>query len=277
MLDAHHHLWRYDPAQYPWIPPGSALAQDYLLPELLSNTEAAGVTGTVAVQARQSLEESDWLLSLADQCDRIEGVVGWVPLAAPDVDTSLARLAPHPKFKGVRHVVQDEPDDNFILGEAFNRGVARLRGYDLLYDILIFQKHLPPTIEFVDRHPQQPFVIDHIAKPVIHNGRIEEDWRTGMAELARRENVIAVKISGMVTEVTNDELDEPTLQSYFEESLDLFGPTRLCFGTDWPVCLLRIDSYKDWADMVRRFVEPLSVHERDAVLSGTCRRAYRLA
>ncbi len=278
MLDSHHHLWTYDPAQYPWIPPGSALAQDYLLPELIENTDAAGVTGTVAVQARQTLEESDRLLSLSDQCDRIHGVVGWVPLADPNVEEHLQRLSAHAgkKFKAVRHVVQDEPDDNFILGEAFNRGIGKLRDFGLIYDILIFQKHLPPTIEFVDRHPDQPFVLDHIAKPVIHNGRIEDDWKKGMAALAERDNVTAVKISGMVTEVTDDHLDEATLENYFKETLELFGPQRLCFGTDWPVCLLRIDSYKDWADSVRGYVSELSEDEQAAILSTTCQAAYRL-
>lgn len=276
MIDSHHHLWTYDPEHYPWIPPESALAQDYLIPELLENTDAAGVTGTVAVQARQSLEESDWLLSLSDECDRIRGVVGWVPLADPDVGQHLERLSHHRKFKAVRHVVQDEPDDNFILGEAFNRGIEQLQDYGLVYDILIFQKHLPPSIEFVDRHPHQPFVIDHIAKPVIHNGRLEEDWEKGMAALAERDNVTAVKISGMVTEVTDRDLDEATLKNYFDRTLELFGPKRVCFGTDWPVCLLRIGAYQDWADSVRTFVADLSEDEQQAILSDTCCAAYRL-
>ena len=276
MLDAHHHLWHYDPENYPWIPPGSALARDYLLPDLIENTDSAGVTGTVVVQARQTLEESDWLLEVADQSDRIQGVVGWVPLADADVGEHLARLCQHRKFKAVRHVVQDEPDDDFILGHDFNRGIEQLRDHDLVYDILIFQKHLTPTIEFVDQHPDQPFVLDHIAKPVIHNGRIETEWRQGMAALAERENVIAVKISGMVTEVTDDTISEATLKSYFDESLDMFGAQRLCFGTDWPVCLLRIDSYAHWASSVRAYVAELSVSEQNAILHETCQQAYRL-
>lgn len=276
MLDAHHHLWSYDPVQYPWITPDSILAQDYLIPELIANTDDAGVTGTVAVQARQTLEESDWLLELSDECDRIQAVVGWVPLADDSVSQHLERLSHHRKFKAVRHVVQDEPDDNFILGEAFNRGIEKLQDYGLVYDILIFQKHLPPAIEFVDRHPNQPFVLDHIAKPVIHNGRIESEWKKGMAALAARDNVSAVKISGMVTEVTDDHISQATLKNYFEETLNLFGADRLCFGTDWPVCLLRIDSYADWANSVRAYVAELSVGEQNAILHETCQKAYRL-
>ncbi len=276
MLDAHHHLWQYDAIQYPWIEGTSALAQDYLLPELIENTTAAGVTGTVTVQARQTLEESDWLLELSDQCDLIRGVVGWVPLADPDVTDHLDRLAQHRKFKAVRHVVQDEPDDNFILGTEFNCGIAKLKEYELVYDILIFQRHLPQTIDFVDRHPGQPFVIDHIAKPVIHNGRIESDWQRGMTALAERDNVTTVKISGMVTEVTDDQIDEATLKNYFLESLEIFGPQRLCFGTDWPVCLLRINAYVDWANSVRDYVTELTTGEKNAVLQENCEKAYRL-
>jgi len=276
MLDAHHHLWTYDPKQYPWITPDSVLARDYLIPDLLANTDTAGVSGTVVVQARQTIEESDWLLELADECDRIQGVVGWVPLADGNVEEHLERLGNHRKFKAVRHVVQDEPDDRFILGTAFNEGIRKLRDYGLAYDILIFQKHLPPTIEFVDRHPDQPFIIDHIAKPVIHNGRIEDEWRTGMAALAERDNVIAVKISGLVTEVTDGAINEATLKNYFDESLEIFGAARLCFGTDWPVCLLRIDSYAQWANSVRAYVAELSVREQNAILHETCQRAYNL-
>ena len=276
MLDAHHHLWKYDASQYPWIEGKSVLAQDYLLPELIENTAAAGVIGTVAVQASQTLEESDWLLELSDQCDLIRGVVGWVPLADPDVTDHLDRLTQHRKFKAVRHVVQDEPDDHFILGPEFNRGIAKLKDYELVYDILIFQRHLPQTIEFVDRHPGQSFVIDHIAKPVIHNGRIESDWQRGMTALAERDNVTAVKISGMVTEVADDQIDEATLKNYFQESLEIFGPERLCFGTDWPVCLLRINSYADWANSVRGYVADLTTGEQNAILRENCERAYRL-
>ena len=276
MIDAHHHLWKYNASQYSWIEEDSVLAQDFLLSELSENTTTAGVTGTIAVQARQTLEESDWLLELANQCDLIQGVVGWVPLADADVAGHLDRLTQHRKFKAVRHVIQDEPDDKFILGTEFNRGINKLKDYDLVYDILIFQKHLPQTIKFVDQHPGQSFVIDHIAKPVIHNGRIEDEWRNGMTSLAERDNVRAVKISGMVTEVTNDQIDEATLRNYFAESLEIFGPERLCFGTDWPVCLLRIDSYVDWANSVRGYVADLTVDEQNAILHKNCEKVYRL-
>lgn len=276
MLDSHHHLWKYEAAQYSWIPPGSVLAKDHLIPELVASTDAAGVTGTVVVQARQSIEESAWLLGLTDDCERIRAVVGWVPLADPEVARHLERLTHHRKFKAVRHVVQDEPDERFLLGDTFNRGIRKLQDYGLVYDILIYQRHLPVTVEFVDRHPNQPFVIDHLAKPVIRKGQVDADWRKGMAALAERANVVAVKVSGIATEVRDDAIDEPTLKGYFDAALELFGARRLCFGTDWPVCLLRLDSYQAWAAMVRRFVAELSEDEQRAILTETCQAAYRL-
>jgi L-fuconolactonase len=275
MIDSHHHLWNYSPAEYGWIPPGSPLAQDQLLAELESATAAAGVEGTVVVQARQILEESDWLLGLADQSRIIRGVVGWVPLIAPDVAAPLARLAAHAKLKGVRHVLQDEPD-SYFLRDDFHRGLSQLPGLGLHYDLLILQRQLPVALELVDRQPELGIIIDHIAKPEIRKGRIDPAWQAGMAALARRDQVLGVKISGMVTEVLDPEIDEATLRAYFEETLALFGPQRLLFGSDWPVCLLRIDSYSSWAALVRGFVAGLSADERQAILHGNAARIYTL-
>ncbi|RYD47855.1 MAG: amidohydrolase, partial [Verrucomicrobiaceae bacterium] len=166
MIDSHHHLWRYSPEEYPWIPPGSPLANDHLVAGLVDATDAAGVDATVVVQARQVLEESDWLLSLADSTDRIAGVVGWVPLIDEKVEAALARLAAHPKFKGVRHVLQDEPD-SYFLRDDFHRGLSLLPDLDLRYDLLVFERQLPAAIQLVDRQPDLGIIIDHIAKPEI--------------------------------------------------------------------------------------------------------------
>ncbi len=160
MIDSHHHLWKYSAEEYPWIP----LAQDQLVNELEQATAAAGVDATVVVQARQVLEESDWLLSLADSTDLIAGVVGWVPLIDREVDEPLARLAAHPKFKGVRHVLQDEPDSYFTRDD-FHRGLSLLPDLDLRYDLLLFQRQLPAAIRLADRQPALGIIIDHIAKP----------------------------------------------------------------------------------------------------------------
>lgn len=275
MIDSHHHLWRYSTEEYSWIPPGSPLAQDQLLPELAAATAAAGVSGTVVVQARQVIEESDWLLSLADQTPLIQGVVGWVPLIDEGVGKDLARLSPHPKLKGVRHVLQEEPDEYF-LRDDFHRGLALLPSFGLRYDLLIFQRQLPVAIQLVDRQPDLPIVLDHIAKPEIRKGRIDPAWKAGMAELAKRENLTGVKLSGMVTEVLDDDLDHATLQAYVEETLTLLGTDRVMFGTDWPVCLLRIESYQAWTDAVRRYVSQLSPSEQQAILAGNCTRIYGL-
>lgn len=275
MIDAHHHLWKYTDEEYGWIPPGSPIVRDFLLPELEAATQAAGVDGTVVVQARQTVEESDWLLSLADSTELILGVVGWVPLIDPDVAGVLGRLAAHEKFKGVRHVLQGEPDDYFTRDD-FHRGLALLPDLDLRYDLLLFQRQLPAAIQLVDRQPDLGIIIDHIAKPEIRKGSVDPAWKAGMSELAKRDHILGVKISGMVTEVLDPEIDEATLRGYFETTLELFGADRVMFGTDWPVCLLRIDSYQKWADTVRGYVSGLTEDEQTAILAANAARIYDL-
>ena len=275
MIDSHHHLWRYTDEEYGWIPPGSPIVRDFLTNDLEAAARASGVEGTVVVQARQTLEESDWLLSLTDQTEIILGVVGWVPLIDGNVSEPLARLAAHEKFKGVRHVLQGE-EDGYFLRDDFHRGLALLPDLDLRYDLLLFQRQLPVSIQLVDRQPDLGIIIDHIAKPVIRKGAVDPDWKAGMAELAKRENIVGVKVSGMVTEVVDDEIDEATLRAYFDTTLELFGADRVMFGTDWPVCLLRIESYQKWAEMVRGFVSGLSEEEQTAILAANAARVYDL-
>lgn len=275
MIDAHHHLWKYTDEDYGWIPPGSPIVRDFLVPDLEAAAQAAGIQGTVVVQARQTIEESDWLLSLADASDLILGVVGWVPLIEEDVSAPLARLAAHDKFKGVRHVLQGE-EDAYFTRDDFHRGLALLPDLDLRYDLLLFQRQLPAAIQLVDRQPDLGIVIDHIAKPEIRKGDIDPAWKAGMSELAKRDHILGVKISGMVTEVLDPEIDEATLRAYFETTLELFGADRVMFGTDWPVCLLRIDSYQKWADTVRDYVSSLSADEQAAILAVNAARVYGL-
>jgi len=276
MIDSHHHLWHYNPIEYPWIPQDSPLAKDYLLPELESAAQSACVDGTVVVQARQTIAETDWLLSLANESALIRGTVGWLPLANPEIDTYLSHYSTFPKFKGVRHVLQDEPDD-FFLERAFQHGLSRVAAHSLPYDLLIHQRQLPVAIKCVDRQPALGFIINHIAKPEIHNGRIEPAWFNGMKALAKRDNIIGVKISGMATEVRNTEIDTQSLQAYFSETLNLFGAERLLFGTDWPVCLLRLDSYKAWTNTILNFTNQLSPNETRAILHNNAARVYHLS
>jgi L-fuconolactonase len=273
-IDSHHHFWKYSAAEYPWIGDSMAgLRRDFLPEHLQAEIAAVGIDGVVSVQARQTVGETEWLLSLADGNDFIRGVVGWVPLADAGVRDAIAKFAANPKLRAVRHVVQDEPDDRFILGEDFNRGVSMLRDFGLVYDILIFERQLAASIEFVDRHPQQVFVLDHIAKPRIGDGAIEP-WRANIRELARRENVFC-KVSGMVTEADWKTWNEEQLRPYFDAVLEAFGPKRLMFGTDWPVCLVAC-GYARWAELVRKFAAGLSPDEREWLFGKTAALAYGL-
>lgn len=276
MLDTHHHLWSYNADDYPWIPANTPLAQNHLLVELKEATSLAGVTGTIAVQARQTTEESASLLKIADQSDLIRGVVGWIPLVSANVDEDLELFSDNPKFVGIRHVLQDEPDAYF-LRDDFHRGLSKLPAHDLRYDILLYQHQIPVATKLVDRQPELGMIIDHIAKPKAQKGRVEHEWRSGMKELAKRENILGVKFSGLATEFPKeDEIDPDTIRAYFEETLEIFGVERVMFGTDWPVCLLRLDSYKQWADTVIILTSSLSGDEKDLILEKNGETAYQL-
>jgi len=273
ILDSHHHLWRYDPARLPWIGDGMpALKRDYGAADLEAAIAGTGVERTLLVHAQQNVEETEWMLEVARAHPRIAGVVGWVPLADPGVEATLARLAVDPRLRGVRHIVHDEPDERFLLRDDFNRGVARLRSLGLVYDVLIFAAHLPHAIAFVDRHPDQPFVVDHVAKPTIRTAAFDRAWAEGLRELARRPHVTC-KLSGMVTEVRDPGWSSGLLQPYVDVALEAFGPSRLMFGTDWPVCRLKCE-YAEWVEAVHGFVAPLSAGEQAAILGGTAQRVY---
>jgi L-fuconolactonase len=279
VIDAHHHFWRYSDEEYGWIPPEwSALRRDFLPEDLSRELDAAGVDGVVSVQARQSLVETEWLLDLAARHDFVRGVVGWAPLVSPDLESHLDRLAAHPaslagKLRAFRHVLQGEPDDAYMLRDDFNRGIRALTRRGLAYDILVFERHLPNTITFVDRHPGQVFIVDHIAKPRIAAGELEP-WAKNLRELARRPNV-ACKLSGMVTEADVLRWSPAQLRPYFDVVLESFGPDRLLFGSDWPVCLAGV-AYSRWKETVASALSPLSVDERAAVFGENARRLYRL-
>ena len=274
-IDAHHHLWRYQAADYSWINDSmSVLKRDFLPQDLEKELHAEGFSGSVAVQASQTLAETTWLLELATKFPAIRGVIGWAPLASDHFAADLEHLHSQPKLKGFRHVVQDEPDDNFILGSTFNRGVSSLKNTGLVYDILIFERHLPASIQFVDRHPGQLFVLDHIAKPTIRE-RLMDPWSKNIGELARRENVFC-KLSGMVTEADWANWTEADLKPYVDVVLGAFGPKRLMVGSDWPVCLLA-STYKKWFDVLRNLLGDLSDSELDWVFGQTARNVYRLS
>jgi L-fuconolactonase len=270
-LDAHQHFWSYDPAQYPWIPPGSALQRDWLPADLEAVQAKVGLSGSIAVQARQTLEESRWLLNLADHAPVVRGVVGWVDLRSDAVEGDLAELVKHRKFVGVRHVVQDEPDDRFMLQPAFLRGIGKLKAFKLTYDILIFPKQLPAAIELAHRFPEQPFVLDHIAKPLIKDHTLAP-WKEEIRELATAPNV-SCKISGMVTEADPIGWKADDFRPYLETVFEVFGAERLMFGSDWPVCLLAA-SYEQVYRLVEDFARPLAGEAVAGLFGGNAARFY---
>jgi L-fuconolactonase len=274
LIDAHHHLWCYNHRDYGWMSAEmTSLRRDFLIPELEKVAQECGVTGTVVVQARQTLKETEWLLELAARHPLLLGVVGWVPLRAPDVDQELDRFAADPKLKAVRHVLHDEPDERYMLRDDFNRGVSLLHARGLVYDILVFERHLEQTLTFVDMHPRQIFVVDHIAKPRIREG-VLSPWKENLAELARRENVYC-KLSGMVTEADCHQWTAAQLRPYFDAALTAFGPNRLMFGSDWPVLTLAA-GYKQWVETSLTFIAELSTDEQEQIRAGTAQLAYRL-
>jgi len=270
-LDAHQHFWSYDAAQYPWIPPGSPLHRDWLPADLAALQQPLGFDGAIAVQARQVVGESDWLLSLADQHAHVKGVVGWVDLRSDRLEADLARLAAHPKFVGVRHVVQEEPDDDFMLGKDFQRGISKLAAFGLTYDILIYPKQLPAAIRLAANFPAQPFVLDHIAKPPIKEGTIEP-WKALLRELAKLPNVHC-KVSGMLTEADHRHWQAGQFRPYLDTVFEAFGPARLMYGSDWPVCLFA-GSYEQAFRLVDDYARGLTEAERAGLFGDNASRFY---
>lgn len=273
-IDAHHHLWRYTPAEYDWIDETmQVLRKDFLPNDLKIAMRAAGVDGTIAVQARQTVEDTRWLLELADANPEIRGVTGWAPIASADFAGFLDELGGQSKLKALRHVIQGEKDENYILREDFNAGIRAMAGTGLIYEILIYERHLPQTIEFVDRHPEQVFVLDHVAKPLIASG-VVEPWAGRMRELARRENVFC-KISGMVTEADWKNWTPEKLKPYLDVAVEAFGPGRLMAGSDWPVCLVAC-SYERWWQILRDYFASFTQTERDEIFGGNAIGVYDL-
>lgn len=273
-IDAHHHLWRYRAADYPWIGKNmGALKRDFLPADLAPELAGAGIRGTVVVQACQSLEETEWLLSVVKDSKFIKGVVGWAPIASPVFPECLEGLRAHEGLKGLRHVIQDEPDPHFMQREDFHRGISALADTGLVYDLLVFERQLPSALEFVDRHPRQIFVLDHIGKPRIKD-ELMEPWRRNIFEMARRENVYC-KLSGMVTEAEWSCWSIENLRPYFDAILEAFGPSRLMAGSDWPVCLLA-SGYGACFETLDKLTASLSESERELIFGAVASDVYHL-
>lgn len=273
-IDAHQHFWRYNPEEYGWVDDSMRkLQRDFLPADLQPELDAAGFDGSIVVQARQTLEETRWLLDLAAHSPFILGVIGWVDLQAENVHAQLQELAKNPKLLGIRHVVQAEPDDRFLLRSEFLRGVALLEEFNLTYDILIYPKHLPVAAEFASHFPRQRFVLDHLAKPFIKRGEIEP-WRKDFRRLAAIPNVYC-KLSGMVTEADWQAWKPDHLRPYLEAAFECFGHDRLMIGSDWPVCTVAAP-YSQTMNLVAEFFADYPRHFRDAILGGNAARFWRL-
>ena len=271
-IDAHQHFWRYHPAEYGWIDESmAALRRDFMPGDLAREMETAGVEASVAVQARQTLEETRWLLELADNHTFIAGVVGWVDLQS-DVDAQLEEFARHPRLVGVRHIAQAEPD-GFLLRPDVLRGVARLAAIGLGYDILVYARQMPDAVAFARALPSQPFVLDHAGKPDVRSGEYTA-WRRSLDDLAALPHV-SCKLSGLVTEADWRAWTPGALRPYLDAALEAFGPSRVMLGSDWPVCLVA-GSYRDVIALVTDAIAEYSADERRQITSETARRFWHL-
>jgi L-fuconolactonase len=271
-LDAHQHFWKYSPAEYEWITDEmEALKRDYLPCDLKPLLGASGFDGSIAVQARQSTEETRWLVELAEQNNFIRGVVGWVDLCSPTVRGQLEELRETKRLVGIRHVLQGEPDDEFMLRPEFRRGIGQLAEFGLVYDLLLYPHHLPVAVKLVREFPGQRFVLDHIAKPRI-DAQVIEPWNQDISELARFPNV-SCKLSGMVTEARWNRWTADDFRPYLDVVLEEFGASRLMIGSDWPVCTVSSD-YASTMKIVTDYIAQLTTDEREGILGENCARIY---
>jgi len=273
-IDAHQHFWRYDRREYGWIDDSMAvLRRDFLPADLKPELDRSGFQGCIAVQVRQTLEETSWLLELAERAPFIFGVVGWVDLRSPRLPFELKSFAGKSKLVGVRHIVQSEPDERFLLQPDFLCGIAMLEEFDLAYDILIYPRHLPVAAEFVARFPRQRFVLDHLAKPPIKSGAVDV-WARGIRELASFPNLFC-KVSGLVTEADWQSWTPDDMRPYLDVAFECFGPSRLMIGSDWPVCSAAAP-YSRVMDVVTNYLSKYAAKEKDAVLGGSAATFWRL-
>jgi len=274
ILDSHHHLWKYSPEEYGWMDDTmEILKKDYLPGDLEPLLRESGVSGTVVVQARQSLEETEWLLELAENHPYIQGVVGWVDLCSPLLGEQLQRFAGNPKLVGVRHVVHDEPDDEFMQRRDFQRGLGELQKHALVYDLLLFPKHLKRATELVRNFPGQRFVLDHLGKPFIRSGLIEP-WKSDITEMAALPNIWC-KLSGMVTEADRVSWKQEDFLPYMAAVVESFGPERVMLGSDWPVCGLA-GTYGEVMEIVLKFISSLSKEEQTMISGQNAIECYQL-
>jgi L-fuconolactonase len=274
IIDAHHHLWKFNKADYAWMDESmSILKQDYLPADLEKQMCGSNVDGTVVVQARQNLEETRWLLEMASRHPFIKGVVGWVDICSDKLIAQLDEFRSVPGLVGVRYVIHDEADDDFMLRPAFLRGIEKLGPYHLVYDLLLFPKHLQRAVELVSCFPEQKFVLDHIAKPHI-KANVLDPWQEEITELASRTNVWC-KVSGMVTEADHQNWKYEDFLPFLDVVAGAFGPDRIMLGSDWPVCRLAAE-YHQVMDIPARYFQDLDPADKEKIFRLNCMGCYKL-
>ena len=272
-VDAHQHFWKFDSLRDNWITEDmEAIRHDFLPHDLKPLMDANGLNSCIAVQADQSENETDFLLSLASENEFIKGVVGWIDLCADTIHERLEHYSQFPKLKGFRHILQAEPIE-FILKPEFQRGITALQVYGFTYDILIYPQHLPVIPDLIRGGNEQKFILDHLAKPNIKNGT-STTWATDLKKLASHKNVFC-KLSGMVTEADHKTWKKEDIYPYMDKVLEFFGPERLLFGSDWPVCRLAA-SYGQVCDLMNAYLERLTIHEQELIWGKNAALFYKL-
>jgi L-fuconolactonase len=273
-IDSHQHFWKFDPLRDAWITNEMKVIQrDFLPVDLEPLLKENFIDGCVSVQADQSEHETEFLLKQANQHDFIKGVVGWVDLCSENIAERLDYFNQFKKLKGFRYIVQAEVDDRFLLRKEFCRGIKKLKENNFMYDILIYPKQLEAAADFVRLFPNQPFVIDHMAKPFIREGRLD-NWSSYMKTLSQFDNVYC-KLSGMVTEADWKNWKPRHFTPYLDLVLESFGSQRVMYGSDWPVCLVTA-SYKQQLSIVEQHIATLSSSEQAAIMGGNAIRFYNL-
>ena len=274
VIDSHQHFWKYDSDKHAWIDDNmSSIRQDFLPHQLEKLYKAQGVDGCVAVQADQTDEETAFLLQLSKNHPIIKGVVGWVDLRSPDISELLEAYSSEEIIKGFRHIVQGEADPNFLLRPSFLNGISALKKHDFTYDILVFPHQLGAVLEFVKTFPDQKFVIDHIAKPYIKDG-FYDGWAALMMEIGKQKNVYC-KLSGIITEADYQHWTKSDIIPYLDLVLDAYGPNRLMFGSDWPVCLVA-GNYQEVKELIANFIAKLSSDEQRNIMGANALKFYNL-
>lgn len=275
-IDAHNHFWFYSLQDFPWINEGMrAIRRDFVPDDLRQHQLQATIDGTVAVQARQSLDETNFLLNCANKHEFILGVVGWIDIANCDIGTTLGKLGNAEKLRGFRHVLQDEPDEQLIRSEGFRNGLIELLDRGFTYDILINSSQLDATLDLLHVLPEGKLILDHLAKPDFSNGSDWEEWSQFIAELGRNLPHVHCKISGMVTETSGFSWTADTFDRHLDHLFDHLGGGRLMFGSDWPVCNVAA-SYQEVVEVVERYILKRCPSDLDQVMGENAQRFYAL-